>query len=198
MGRPKALLRVGGVPLVARVVSAASSVVDEIVVMTRSAAAPAVERILPHSVRVIRDRRRLQTPLVGLVHGAARMRSGYVAALGCDLPFLAPVLLERLFQEANGRDAAIPRWPNGMIEPLVAVYRRRALAGAAREALDRGGRSNQDMIDLIGDVAWIPVSRLRRSDRGPDPFLNVNTPAELRMARRLVLNPQRVRRQRRR
>ena len=190
MGRPKALLRIGGDSLVARVVAAAVQVVDEVLVVTRGPLAASVAHVVPASVRIVRDDRRLQSPLVGLLAGAECARSAYVAALGCDLPFLRPAILRRLFRDAARRDAAVPRWENGMIEPLVAVYRRRALAAASRDTLAQGGRSNQDMLDRLRRVAWVPMSQLRRLDPDLRSFLNVNSPADLARAR--ALSPRRA------
>jgi molybdopterin-guanine dinucleotide biosynthesis protein A len=183
MGRPKALARVRGVPLVGRVVSAARDVAGEVVVASRGALAVDVERILP-GVRVVRDRHRARTPLAGLLAGAEALDCPYMAALPCDLPFVRPLLLARLFRAAEGRDAAIPRWPDGRIEPLVAVYRREALVVAARASLAAGERSILAMIRRLDRVRFVPIRALRSADPAGVSFVNLNTPGELARARR--------------
>ncbi len=124
MGRPKALVPLAGKPLVAWVVDAARRLVDEVVVVTKRPMVSDVRGAVPRGIHVRADDRDLQSPLVGLVAGARPVSAEYVAYLACDLPFLSPALLEDLFARAQGADAAIPRWPDGRLEPMAAVYRR--------------------------------------------------------------------------
>lgn len=184
MGRPKPFVRVGGVPLVLRVVDAASRVADEVVVVSRGQRAADLARILPPGVAVAEDQDRRQAPLVGLLAGARALRSGFVAALACDLPFVRPRLLERLFDEAAGRDAAVPVWPDGRLEPLVAVYRRRALVAAADSALAADERSNLAMVRRLRRPRLVPVASVRAADPTLRSFENVNTAGDLSRARR--------------
>ena len=184
-GRPKPLASFRGRPLVLRVVDAARGVSDEVAVVGRGPLASEIASILPAHVHLVRDARRVQTPVVGLLAGAAALRSPYVAALACDLPLLRPPLLARLFQYARGRDAAIPRWPDGRIEPLVAVYRREALLVAAREALRARTYANQDVVRRLHDVRYVSTDTLRSVDRDLLSFANVNTRRDLSRALRL-------------
>ena len=184
LGRPKALVAIGGVPVLLRVVGAAAAVVDDVVVVSRGTLAGRIVRILPAGVRFARDSLRIHTPLVGLLAGATSSWAPHVGALACDLPFVEPRLLRRLFAEANGQDATIPRWPDGRIEPLLAVYRRAALLAAARASLHAGERSVHEMIVRIPDVRFVPVASLRSADPSLRSFMNVNTPADLVRARR--------------
>ena len=154
MGRAKPLIEVAGVPLVLRVVDAARRATDEVVVVTKRTYAPAIQAVLPEGVELRTDSRRVQSPLVGFAAGAEALSSEYVAFLPCDLPLLSPVLLTALFDAAKGHDAAIPRWPDGRIEPMVAVYLRIPARDAALEALDSSDRANTDMIRRLLDVAY--------------------------------------------
>lgn len=185
LGRPKQFIEVGGVPLLVRVVASVSEIADRVVVVTRGNMVSKIARLIP-GIRVTRDGSLVRSPLVGLAAGAISISADYVAALPCDLPFLAPALLGRLFFAAKGRDAAIPRWPNGMIEPLVAVYARRPLLLACRNALRAGERSNQSMIDRLRRVQFVEVASLRSADPRLASFVNVNTRADLARARRMA------------
>src|SRR5437879_3408490 len=184
MGRAKPLIRVAGVPLVVRVVRAALQAVDEVVVVTKATHAPSIRPLLPRGVALRTDSRKVQSPLVGFVAGAESLGSKCVAFLPCDLPLLSPALLETLFAAAAGRDAAIPQWPDGRIEPMTAVYLRAPAWDAAVEALDAGERANTDLIRRLLDVAYVPVAALRTVDPELDSFVNVNTPADLKNAER--------------
>jgi molybdopterin-guanine dinucleotide biosynthesis protein A len=186
LGRPKALVRFGGVPLVLRAASAAFAVSEDVVVVSRGPLAGQIQEILFAGPRVVRDQMRARSPLVGLLAGAEALRTETVAAIACDLPFIRPSLLSRLFREARGHDAAVPRWPDGRVEPLVAVYRRVALLRALRSSLAAGDRSNLAMLARLRDVRFVPVGSLRSLDPGLRSFVNVNTPRDLARARRLA------------
>ncbi len=180
MGRAKPLVRAAGVPLVVRVVRAASAAATEVVVVTKEAQIPRLRLVLRGEVEIVRDEGSVQSPLVGFAAGASALAMEYVAFLPCDLPLLSPAVLTSLFDAAVGHDAAIPRWPDGRIEPMVAVYRRAPALDAARAALDAAERANTDMIKRLPDVRYVPVDELRPMDPDLDSFMNVNTPADLR------------------
>lgn len=185
LGRPKAFVEVGGVPMIVRLVAVAAEAAEEVVVVSRGDLARRIERLIP-PVRVVRDRSRVQSPLVGLLAGAEVLTCDYLTALPCDLPFVRPAILLRLFAAARGAEAAIPRWPDGKIEPLVAVYARRPLLNAAKAALEAGERSNESMIDRLDRVRYVDVAGLRPSDPRLTSFVNVNTPSDLSRARRIA------------
>jgi len=182
MGRAKPLMSVAGVPLVVRVAKIAEAVAEDVVVVTKPRWSSHLHKILPHSVEVVDDNNRIQSPLVALISGATALASEYVAFLACDLPLLSSRLLESLFNSALGQDAALPRWPDGRIEPMVAIYRRTAALSAAREALAAGGRANTDMIGGLADVRYVSTEELRATDSNLGSFVNVNTPADARAA----------------
>jgi len=184
MGRPKALVLLAGETLVARVVGAARRVADELVVVTKRSLVVQVREAVPDRTRVLPDSRDLQSPLVGLVTGARALGTEYVAFLACDLPLLVPAVLEALFARAEGADAAIPRWPDGKIEPMVAVYRREPARRAAAEALDADRFANTDMIERLERVRFVPTDELREGDPDLDSFVNVNAPEDLAEAER--------------
>ncbi len=184
MGRPKALVPLAGKPLVTRVVEVARRVADEVVVVTKRPTAPEIRAVVPRGTRVAHDERDVQSPLVGLLTGSRALRSEYVAFLACDLPFLEPRLLADLFERARGADAAIPRWPDGRIEPMAAVYHRGHAKEAAGAALNAGLLANTDMIARLERVRFVPTDELRAADPELDSFVNVNTPEDLAEAER--------------
>jgi len=110
------------------------------------------------------------------------MRSEYSAVLSCDAPFVMADVLRILFRKALRSDAAIPKWPNGDIEPLQAVYKVRSAIPAARYALGRHEFRNVDMIKRLNRVTYVPVREIKRIDKGLMTFFNVNRPSDLRRA----------------
>ena len=126
------------------------------------------------------------SPLVGIYSGLLKVRGEYTLVLPCDAPFLKSELLERLFEEADGFDAAIPIWRNGNIEPLISVYKSDAMLEASGSALKKGCSSPREAIAMLKKVNYVDVEGLRRYDPKLMSFFNVNTEADLELAERIL------------
>jgi len=128
-----------------------------------------------------------KSPLVGMVTGFRGMKSDHSLVLSCDTPFANTRVLEYLFDKATGRDAAIPQWPNGDIEPLQSVYRVNAALHSANLALRLKESRILNMILMLKDVTYVKIDEIRFLDRDLLTFFNVNTRDELRKAEMLYL-----------
>ena len=171
MGRAKALLPFGEETLLQRIVRVLSSVVEEIVVVRHgNQALPA----LPDAVVVVEDEIDDQGPLGGLVPGLRASRADAVYASGCDVPFLSPAFVTRLFDRLGDHDVAVAE-TDGFAHPLAAVYRPRVRPVMERLLEARRRRP----IFLFEEVPTVRVTAddLRAVDPTLDSLDNLNTPA---------------------
>lgn len=180
MGRNKALVRIKGKEMLSWIVEGLKPCVDEIVVvakdeLTRSS----YQQIVPGDVKILTDVMPLDGPLVGMYSAFVEAASEYAYVHPIDSPVINKGVIEYLFQQAAGYDAAIVRNDDGSIEPVHAVYKVRAVLAVAREALDRGDSSAKVLATKLGRVNFIPVAELRKFDDKLVSLLNVNTPEEL-------------------
>ncbi len=183
MGKDKTLLPVKGVPMIKRVVDVALRVSGEVIVVTANKrASRRISKAIGGDVTIVEDEERGWGPLMGILTGCKRAHAEYVAIVPCDAPFLNPKVLAELFNRAEGRDAAIPRWPNGYLEPLHSVYKRRAVLDVAQELMRRGSRSILRLIESLKDVVYVPIEELKLVDEKLLTFFNVNTPRDLLIA----------------
>lgn len=188
-GEDKAFAKLAGKSLLLHVVERAVDVADEVVVaIGRDAHLHSYTRILPESVRVLKDSLPHKSPLVGMVTGFRRMKSDHSLVLSCDTPFASTRVLEYLFDKATGKDAAIPQWPNGDIEPLQSVYRVNAALHSANLALRLKDSRILDMILMLKDVVFVKIDEIRLLDCDLTTFFNVNTRDELQKAEMLYLS----------
>jgi len=187
MGVRKSFLTFDGEPFIAIIVGTLLKVVDEVVVAVGFRDDPSTHRrVLPASVRVIKDEVEGQSPLIGIITGLSQMRSTYVAMLSCDLPFAKAQILEYLFKKAHGFDAAIPRWPDGSIEPLHAIYSVNTALDAARIAFSSGGLKSTDMIERLTRINYVDLDEIRPFDPQLLSFFNINTPQDLMKAKKIA------------
>lgn len=181
LGRPKALACVGGEPIIVRVVRALRAVCDEIVVVAND---PAIAQPLD-AVRVVCDEMPYEGPLAGIASGLAAATTDPCVVVACDMPFIDPAVIARLTRLCDDVDAVVPRGPDGVPQPLHAVYRRTSET-AIRSALSGGERRARAIVGLL---------EVRYHDE-PDgrSWWNVNTPDDLQRAQasptdRTVVNP---------
>jgi len=182
-GEDKCLIRLASKPLVSRVIDRVSTVVDEIVVVTGSPGQREMFSVLLRSeIKVLVDKLRLQSPLVGVLTGFESLSSDYSLLLPCDTPFVSRQVATLLLDLCVGKGAAIPRWPNGYIEPLQSAYHVKTAIQATQKAMDGGKLDLSSMIGNIKGVRYVSTMVLQQLDPDLLTFFNVNTTSDLRRA----------------
>jgi len=186
-GRDKALIELAGKPLILHVLDKASKIVDETVVVVGSEIQKeAFERLLIHRARVVVDRHKAQSPLVGTLAGFESAHSEYSLLLPCDTPFVSSQIARFLLDICVNRSAVIPRWPNGHIEPLQAAYHTKSALTAAKNALKEGRLDLQSMIHRLRNVRYVSTMVLQQMDTELLTFFNINTYGDLKRAESLL------------
>jgi molybdopterin-guanine dinucleotide biosynthesis protein A len=199
MGRPKALVDLGGRPLVAWVARALEEICEILVVAIAAdpgEAAVAGERDLrdalsettfaarPGGLLFARDAAPDLGPVAGLLAGLSASPADLVLVAACDLPFLSEALVAGLFDLARGTPAAdvVAARREGFWEPMPCVLRRERMAAVYAAQLARGDlRPTSSWGDLR--VVAVEGDALRRLDVSGHSFVGVNDPSELAAAR---------------
>ena len=175
LGRDKATIRLGGVPLARRVAAALAPVVADCWLVTNQ---PQVHLAL--GLPLVTDLRPGHGPLGGLETALFYARTPWVLAAAVDNPFVAPGLLAELAARAarTSRPAVVCRSPRGL-EPFPGLYAVRLLSRLG-EFL-RQDRRPQRFLDACRALVLGPeeVSLLDPQGRS---FFNLNTPEELEQA----------------
>lgn len=178
MGRDKALLALGGTPLIERIVRRVAGLGDELLITTNEP-----ERYAYLGIRLVADRQPGAGALPGLLTALQAASHDRVLIVGCDMPFLSRPLLRRLVELAPQAEAVVPH-DAGQYQPLLAAYAKSCIP-AIRRSLDAGERR---MISFLSEVELLKVepSELDRLDPQRLSFFNVNTPEDLERAERLL------------
>ncbi|MCW4036704.1 MAG: molybdenum cofactor guanylyltransferase [Candidatus Bathyarchaeota archaeon] len=161
----KGLRELGGEPLVRHVICRLSGLVDEVLVVVGSEEQRgAYSRAIGDETELTVDIHEGGSPLVGALTGLRYAKGEYALITGCDMPFLSKDAIRLLFREAEGFDGATFRWPNGWIEPLIAVYRVGPSIKKAQELYDAGNLRLRLVLLELPDVKMIPIEALRAFD----------------------------------
>ena len=186
-GQDKGALELADKPLIRHVTDAIDLLVDEVVVVTNSR-----ERILKYSqvmaadVQFVVDVCKARSPLIGALTGFGSAHGKYSLLLPFDTPFVSQEVVSLLFELCQGKVAVIPRWPNGYIEPLHAVYQTKLALEAAEDAMTEGKLKLRALIEKLQGVRYISTIAIQQLDPELLTFFNINTPADLNKAMTLI------------
>jgi molybdopterin-guanine dinucleotide biosynthesis protein A len=186
-GQDKGLLQLANKPLIKHVLDAINNIVDEkIVVASSKVQAENYAKVLGSDVNVLIDVGDAQSPLVGALTGFKEACGEYALLLPCDTPLVSRDVVSLLFEVCINRNAVIPRWPNGYIEPLQAVYCTKPAYEAAKNALSEGKLNLQSMVNKLRGVRYVSTLVLQQLDPELRTFFNINTTLDLKRAEIMV------------
>jgi molybdopterin-guanine dinucleotide biosynthesis protein A len=182
MGRDKRFLELGGQSLLHRALSVLQGLFPEVLI---ALAEPLPQLTKGQDYRVVLDLIPNCATLGGLYTGLASAGHPRVFAVGCDMPFLNPEVIRRLAQIGAQADVAMPNLATGL-QPLLAVYSKACLPHLERMA--RAGQLKvQDLVKVPGlTVRQVPGKDFMDVDPELLSFFNINTPADLEFARKLL------------
>ncbi len=169
MGRDKAAIPFGGVPLAVRTARQLAGVCEDVLLVGGAAPEGAPGRGVP-------DPEGPRCALRGLVGALEAARAERVLVVATDMPYLTPDLLLALLAFPPA-DAVVPR-RGGRPHPLCAVYRRDPVLAPARERLARGDLRLRDLLEAVG-THYLEGADLEAVDPGGRALDNVNTEADL-------------------
>ena len=183
-GGDKPLLRLNGRPLIEHVLERIDGHVANVAISANGDPALYAAFGLP----VVADRTAdLEGPLAGILSGlewAGRIIGvRTLVTLPGDTPFLPRDLIERLCAAADAAPGAIVlSASNGRVHPVCGAWPLSAASALRAHMTEPGSRS---VLRFVETLPHVSVGFAGPAD-GPDPFFNVNTPADLDAAGRLA------------
>jgi molybdenum cofactor guanylyltransferase len=181
-GRDKALVEIGGKPMLARMIQLLQSVTKQVKIV----AAPS--RYAAFGAEIVEDRWPGEGPLGGIITAledaaVSAARPEWNLIVSCDMPFLTREWLGFLSERAAKSKAQVVLPYSALgLEPLCACYRTDAV-GTLRMAFETGVRKVTDgwkhmTTEVLDEANW------KRFDSAGRLFWNMNTPADYEEASR--------------
>ncbi|MEK5450269.1 molybdenum cofactor guanylyltransferase [Paenibacillus sp. FSL R7-0331] len=196
MGTDKALLELGGRPVITRLADELSQLAESTVI----ACGPRQRREYGSlGLLQVTDVYPGCGPLAGLHAALRHTQHEWNLVTACDLPFASAAFLRYILsthaeaqtrtgssQQGNGADAAVAVSGGGRVQPLLGLYHRRVLP-VLEAALHEGNYRFMDCLNKL-DVLYIPESGFTlATPAAPSPVFNMNTPEDYAAARAMVL-----------
>ena len=176
LGRDKALIEVGGTPLVLRVAHVMRAAVEDVALVG------APEKYGHLGLRVIPDPITGFGPLGGILAALEDSSRQWNLITACDMPNLTAEFLRFLLQQAAQEQAEVllPADENGRAEPLCAVYASGCRA-AIRRAVGAGLHKVTGAFDGLRVRTLTPADYNQHQQQG-ELFANLNTEDDLARA----------------
>jgi len=181
LGRSKALEVIGGKSLIERVIERLEPITNQFLIVTSREQS---EFPTSNEIEVLTDIYPERGPLGGIYTGLLASRSSRSIAVACDMPFLNNELLSYMIDLLQDFDAVVPRWQNGMLEPLHAVYAKSCL-DTMKTRLENERLGIHRFLNEI-NVRYIEEEECRQFDLELLSFFNINRPSDLKRATKLV------------
>ncbi|MFC3227808.1 NTP transferase domain-containing protein [Marinibaculum pumilum] len=180
-GQDKCLLEVGDRTILARILDILRPDVDEVLISANGFR----PRFAAYGCPVLPDSPDLagQGPLAGLAAAAAARPDRAIVSVPGDAPFLPVGLAAALLDAATDRPVFL-RYA-GDDHPTIAAYPAGTLDGLPAWLADTGRRAVKAWLEQLGALPldWPQGPK----EEVADPFLNVNRPTDLNVARKMAL-----------
>ena len=171
-GKNKALVEIGGIALIKRVLRVIEPLFGSVVLITNT---PETYAFL--NIPMFEDRIKGVGPLGGIFTGLQVISENVGFFVACDMPFLNSHLIRYLASVREDFDVVVPTF-SGKFEALHALYSKNCLTQIEKLIQDDVYQTIQLFQSV--SVRYVEENEIRRFDPGLDSFSNINKPEELR------------------
>lgn len=143
-----------------------------------------VEAIAPFGVKIIVSPEGHDI-LSAMRLGIEASRSELCFVVLGNTPFIKPNVIFALFEYARGYDASVPKWPDGKINPLLAVYRRKSFLRVLET--NKNAATPHDIVDWLHAIRFVDIDKeLKPLDPELNSLFPINTEEDIQKARNIA------------
>ena len=125
----------------------------------------------------------LRTPMIGIYTAFKELdKLGYERAfiLSCDAPLIKYDVIDLLIKQSEGFNLCIPRWNNGFLEPLFAIYPVKKSLQTSKESIQTQKYKLTEILDKTWKINYISVEdEIKPIDDNLISFVNINGPIDV-------------------
>ncbi|MFQ5575398.1 MAG: molybdenum cofactor guanylyltransferase [Anaerolineae bacterium] len=181
MGRNKALLKLGGSPILQWVINTVQGLTDDLFLVTNT---PQIYR--PFNVPMTPDAIPGKAALGGIYSAILRARHEWVLVLACDMPLLNPNVITFLARRRQNFDVVAPLVTTHP-ETLHTYYRKTCLP-AVEKQVHSGQLKITGFFEAV-NVCYVTKKNLTTVTSNFDFLINLNTPQELQRLQKTIGRP---------
>ena len=125
----------------------------------------------------------LRTPMIGLYTAFKELKEldyEKVFILSCDAPLIKYEVIKLLIKHAEGYDCCIPRWNNGFLEPLFAIYPVKKAILTSKENIENESYKLTNIWADNWNINFISIEEMIQPlDNKLISFININGPVDI-------------------
>jgi molybdopterin-guanine dinucleotide biosynthesis protein A len=175
----KSMAQIGNKKMIEHVLDNVSGIVDEVLVVAGDLGQREKISTVICEASLTHDHIVGYGPVAGILAGLQSAKGEYVMVVACDMPFVNPDVVDFLFSLSDGYDAVVPRWSDGNIEPLHAIYKRNSTIKACESAIEKDDRRIISPLNALSRVRYVSIEKIKEIDPKLRTFINVNTTEDL-------------------
>ena len=177
-GANKCFHRLNGKELFLIIYERFSELSDDVFLQGRPGEMGSEEFLAKYNVPVHDDAVESSCALGGIYSALVNAVHQYVFVTGCDMPYQDAALFEILRSNLPA-NAVVPRWKNGFLEPLSAIYSKNVVE-MMRNSLEGGRLRISDFLADVDGVEFVEIEPLMEEGRiNRNTFRNVNRKSDL-------------------
>lgn len=174
-------------PILMHIIDSVYEVFKNIVVVTKSNRIDKYKNIIGNKdVLVVSDEEDEFHPLIGIKSGIKYLKTNFIVVVAGDMPYLKPNVIQLLIKDAHIYDVVAPIWPNGVVETLLAVYKRRHLEKSVEFALRKAFNKPSDLMRSAYSLKFLSIEKFKEVDPKLRSFININKLDDLRLSERTL------------
>jgi molybdopterin-guanine dinucleotide biosynthesis protein A len=178
MGENKAFIEIEGIPIIKRIQNLFARLFYEVIIVTNQK-----ELFSDMNIKIYADLIPNQGILGGLYTGIFFSSFKYSFCVACDMPFLNEDVIQYLIKNIKENDVVVPKTKDGL-QPLHAIYSKNCLE-PIKKIIDMGKYKVIDLYPLV-KTKIIEENEFYNLDPMRESFINVNTPEELLIIKKLI------------
>ena len=173
--KEKALIPFRGKTVIEHTIDVLEGLSDEIIISIRDDEQKQILKGHVGNLTMVVDRYSDVGPLAGMLEGFKAAKGEYVFVTACDMPYQDARVIQLLFECARDHNSAVPKWEDGRMEPLCAVYRTAPMVKEIEKAVKNGDRFILAPVFKLKDVMYVDMEKIRSIDPELRMFVNINT-----------------------
>jgi molybdopterin-guanine dinucleotide biosynthesis protein A len=187
LGQEKGLTELDGKPLICWVIERLQLVVDEVIVVIGSEDDKSrYVAVVPKQAQVVADYYQEKSPLIGLITGLSVAKGEYAVVLACDMPFINPKVIEKMFLTSYGFNGTLLIKSEGWIEPMPSVYHVSNCLSYAEMLRRLGEMRIRKVLETMPDTIQMEIEKMRPLDPNLLSFMDLDTFARIDEAKKLI------------
>ncbi|MGA9665148.1 MAG: molybdenum cofactor guanylyltransferase [Gallionella sp.] len=179
MGRDKASLTLGSQTLLQQVAAAIRKVFPEVIVSVRRLR-PDIDLPQVCDEQADAGEQAGAGPLAGVAAGLGHVKTTWAFVVACDMPFVAPAMVELLGSYREHHQAVVPV-VQGHRQTLAAYYARSCLDTIHAHLAGGGKNSLRAVLEKL-QVRYVDEAEMLKSDPGLRSFFDLDTPQDVAAA----------------